>query len=129
MVISAGFLTLNFGYRKVSERYHEPLTSIWREPTKKSRAFSKNLPAGFFPRLVPLVMGGANTRQAMTLRNNEGEAFVEISAVTVPAWLVGAVSAGFLVLGAAVVWRLAGRLRILQIGKSIKLWFDPDRTH
>ena len=68
VLISAGFLTLNFGYCKVSERYHEPLTSIWRKPTEKSRAFSKNLPAGFFPHLVPLVMGGANTRQAMNLR-------------------------------------------------------------
>ena len=48
---------------------------------------------------------------------------MEISAVTVPTWLVGALSAGFLVLGAAIVWRLAGRLRILQIGKSVKLWW------
>ena len=53
---------------------------------------------------------------------------MEVSVVTVPVWLVGLVSAGFLGLGAAVVWRLAGRLKMLQLGKSVKLWFDPDHS-
>ena len=131
VLISAGFLTLNFGYCKVSERYHEPLTSIWRKPTEKSRAFPKNLPAGFFPPPGAISHGWSEhpTGNEFALCYNQGEALVEISAVTVPTWLVGALSAGFLILGAAIVWRLAGRLRLLQIGKSVKLWFDPDRTH
>jgi hypothetical protein len=49
---------------------------------------------------------------------------MEIHGVTIPLWLAIAVIACTLSLGAAVIWRLSGRLTLLRVGK-VEIQFDP----